>query len=219
MKKQLSILCLILGIHPGISAQEPNGVRSIPITHDSLLRSINGVRKDLEALRRLRVSGSVQAQYQIADSAGQQSYDGGNFAQNVDRRFMVRRGRVKFTYNNKNSEYVLQLNCTERGINVADAYIKLGIPKTKWLFIQAGLFNRPFGYEIQQSSSDRETPERGRFIQVLLQNERDMGAALILEAPKNTDLAGLKLVAGMFNGPGIPSNGDYNNPTKPFVND
>jgi phosphate-selective porin len=189
------------------------------ITNDSIQKSLNDIQKTLEVIKRVKINGWIQAQLQFADSSGQQSFDGGNFAVNSDKRFMIRRGRIKFTYQHQTSEYVLQVNLTERGINVADIYAKVTDPWTKWVSIQAGLFNRPFGFEVQQSSADRETPERSRYTQTLLQNERDMGAALMIEAPKKSKFYGLKFTGGFFNGTGIPSNGDYNNPTKPFVND
>jgi hypothetical protein len=192
---------------------------TMTISNDSLQKSLANLKKDLDVLKKIKINGWIQAQLQFADSSGQQSYDGGNFSPNTDKRFMIRRGRFKFTYANQLSEYVMQVNVTERGINAADVYAKVTDPWTKWMSLQVGLFNRPFGFEIQQSSADRETPERSRYTQVLLQNERDMGAALIIEAPKNSKFNGFKFTGGFFNGPGIPSNGDYNNPTKPFVND
>ncbi len=188
-------------------------------TNDSVQASIADIKKTLDVIKKTKITGWIQAQLQFADSAGQKSYDGGDFAPNTDKRFMIRRGRIRFAYENQNSIYVLQVNLTERGINVADIFAKVTDPWTKWMSLQVGLFNRPFGFEIQQSSADRETPERSRYTQVLMQNERDMGAALIIEAPKKSKWHGLKFTGGFFNGTGIPSNGDYNNPTKPYVND
>jgi hypothetical protein len=187
------------------------------VSNDSLQKSLLSLKKDMDVFKRLKISGWLQAQVQFADSSGQQSFDGGNFAPNVDKRFMIRRGRVRFGYTHQNSEYVLQINLTERGINLTDFFAKVTDPWTKWFALQAGLFNRPFGFEIQQSSADRETPERSRYTQVLLPNERDMGAMLVIEAPKKSEFYGLRISGGFFNGTGIPSNGDYY--TKPFVND
>jgi hypothetical protein len=212
MKQGLTLLLIVFLLVGNLEAQEQQD-----ITNDSIQRTLSSLRKDLEVLKRLKVSGWIQAQLQFADSSGQQSFDGGNFAPNVDKRFMIRRGRIRFGYTHQNSEYVLQVNLTERGINLTDFFGKVTDPWTKWFALQVGLFNRPFGFEIQQSSSDRETPERSRFTQVLLPNERDMGAMLIIEAPKKSTLTGLKLSGGFFNGTGIPTNGDYY--TKPFVND
>ncbi|MBI3519940.1 MAG: hypothetical protein HY062_11355, partial [Bacteroidetes bacterium] len=46
-----------------------------------------------------------------------------------------------------------------------------------------------------------------------------MGGMVIIEAPKKSKLYGFKASGGFFNGTGIPTNGDYNNPTKPYLND
>lgn len=216
MKNTIILLSAIVLFTSSLKAQETK-----EISNDSIQKSLTELKKAVDVMKKIKINGWIQAQLQFADSAGQKSYDGGDFAANNDKRFMIRRGRVKFTYQNQNSEYVLQVNLTERGINVADIYAKVTDPWTKWISLQVGLFNRPFGFEVQQSSADRETPERSRYTQILLQNERDMGGALIIEAPKKSKLNGLKFTGGFFNGVGIPSNGDYNNPTagKQFVND
>jgi phosphate-selective porin len=116
---------------------------------------------------------------------------------------MIRRGRIKFTYENGNVQYVAQLNMTERFVNVSDIYGKITDPFIKWVSLQAGIMNRPFGYDIQYSSADRESPERARYTQLLTPNERDMGAEIIIEAPKKSKLNGLKIVGGLFNGTGL----------------
>ncbi|WP_317898014.1 hypothetical protein [Aurantibacillus circumpalustris] len=187
--------------------------------NDSMKMSINSLKKDIDILRKLKISGYIQAQYQLADSIGQNSFDGGSFAPNSDSRFMIRRGRVKFAYSNNLADYVIQVNITDKGMNPTEVSAKITEPWTKWFGVKIGLFNRPFSFEVQQSSSVRETPERARYLQTLLSNERDIGAALVIEAPKNSKLHGLSFTGGFFNGTGIPSNGDYNNPNKPFYND
>lgn len=63
--------------------------------------------------------------------------------------------------------------------------------------------NRPFGYEIEQSSSIRETPERSRYTQILMPNERDMGAKITIAPPNGKKFHGFKLEVGMYNGQGI----------------
>ena len=216
MKKTIILLSAIVLFTNSLVAQEKKD-----ISNDSIQKSLTDLKKAVDVIKKLKISGWIQAQVQFADSAGQQSFDGGNFATNNDKRFMIRRGRVRFAYENQHSMYVLQVNLTERGINVADIFAKVTDPWTKWVSLQVGLMNRPFGFEVQQSSADRETPERSRYTQTLLQNERDMGGMIIIEAPKKSKLFGLKIAGGFFNGTGIPSNGDYNNPTagKIFVND
>src|SRR5688572_3496344 len=90
-----------------------------PANPDSLKKDIDQVKKDLSILKRIKISGYVQPQFQMADSAGQPSFAGGNFAPGVDYRFMIRRGRVKFQYTSPANEkgiststFVLQLDAT-----------------------------------------------------------------------------------------------------------
>jgi hypothetical protein len=164
-------------------------------------------------LKRLKISGYVQAQFQYADSSGQPAA-GGNFPAGTDKRFMVRRGRVKFQYNGAPnakdisvSQYVLQFDVTERGMTIKDAYAKLTDPWTGWFSVTAGLFSRPFGFEIGYSSSLRESPERARAIGILFPGEREVGAMLTIQAPKSSMFHPLKIDAGLFNGNGAPGPG------------
>ncbi len=198
MKTFLNLLAVLLLFNSSLKAQE----NKTP-DNDSLNKSIIAVKKELDILKRLKVNGWIQAQYQHADTVGAFNLDGGDFPVNVDSRFMIRRGRIKFTYENNNVQYVAQLNMTERFVNVADLYGKVTDPFIKWFSFQAGIMNRPFGYDIQYSSADRESPERSRYTQLLTPNERDMGAEIIVEAPKTSKIHGFKLVAGLFNGTGI----------------
>jgi len=67
------------------------------------------------------------------------------------------------------------------------------------------VFDRPFGYEISFSSSNRETPERSRLFQTLFPGERDLGAKLIV-APQTGPFSSLRLDVGLFNGVGPNAN-------------
>jgi hypothetical protein len=174
-----------------------------PLSNDSLTKEVHSVKKDLEILKKLKITGWVQAQMQFADSNGIANYDGGQFAANSDKRFMIRRGRIKFTYTDKNAQIVLQLNGTERGINVTEIFGVYTLPFFKWISISAGIMNRPFGYDIGYSSADRESPERARFTQTLMPNERDLGAKIIFAPTKESKLFGLRFDGGFYNGEGI----------------
>jgi hypothetical protein len=55
----------------------------------------------MTAAKKLKISGYVQAQYQKAESDGIESFAGGNFGTGIDNRFSIRRGRVKFTFDNQ----------------------------------------------------------------------------------------------------------------------
>jgi hypothetical protein len=120
---------------------------------------------------------------------------------------MLRRGRIRFDYihfnlNNKPSiQFVFQFDGTERGVFIRDFWGRIFENKYKLFAFTAGMFARPFSYELNLSSSDRETPERGRMSQILMRTERDLGAMISFE-PRKKDhpLRYLKIDAGFFNG-------------------
>ncbi len=199
MKKGLLSL-IVCGLMSTLFAQQATKQSEV---NDSILKSLSKLSTELGNYKNLKISGWIQAQFQTAESIGAKTFDGGDFLANSNNRFMIRRGRVKFTYTKGITQYVLQVNATERGINVVDIYGKITEPWLNSFSLTAGIMNRPFGFEIQQSSSDRETPERARFTQTLLPNERDLGAMITYEVPKGKKLAGLKVDAGFYNGTGI----------------
>jgi phosphate-selective porin len=172
----------------------------------SLLKTdstLNVVKKELAWLKKLKISGYVQGQWQYAEEKGIKSFAGGDFASGVNNRFTIRRGRVKFAYENKFALAVMQFDITEKGVGIKDAYLGITEPWIKAVGLTVGVFDRPFGYEISYSSSSRETPERSRLFQTLFPGERDLGAKLTLKAPKGSVLDFLALDAGVFNGNGI----------------
>ena len=174
----------------------------------------------LSKLSKLKVSGYIQAQYQNAGIDA----DGTNFKltnrsnaydllENQSYgRFGLRRGRIKFTYEDGLVQGVFQPDFTEKGIaaegnrNVVvfkDAYLSVKDPWFGTMAVKAGIFDRPFGHEISYSSSTRESPERSRIFQTLFPDERDVGAMVTLQAPKTSPYNFLKLEGGMFVGSGI----------------
>jgi hypothetical protein len=160
-------------------------------------------KTDLEIFKRLKISGYIQGQFQIAEQQGIKSYEGGDFSPISDKRFMIRRGRVKVAYETEITSAAIQIDATEKGVSLKDAYLSFREPWLKMFGITAGVFNRPFGYEIGYSSSLRESPERGRMSQILFPGERDLGAMLTINPWKTSRFNGIKLDAGLFSGNGI----------------
>lgn len=194
MKKHLLVLSIACGT--SLFAQQVS-------KEDSLKLVVNLLKTEVNQMKNLKISGWVQTQFQHAESKGAKTFDGGDFLPLSDNRFMLRRARVKFTYTNGLFQGVMQVNATERGVNLVEYFGKITDPWTKSLMLTTGVMNRPYGFEIQQSSSDRETPERARFTQILMPNERDLGAMLTFQPAKGKKLFGLKVDAGFFNGVGI----------------
>lgn len=164
----------------------------------------------------LSFTGYLQIQYQLADSSGIPSYNGGDFARSSDNRYMIRRGRFRMDYERKTSEgfyryyFALQFDGTERGVNIRDMFGRIYDNKWHNFVATFGVFNRPFGYELNYSSSLRESPERGRMSQILMKTERDIGAMISFEPQdKSSKFYPLKIDAGLFNGQGLTGIGEF----------
>jgi hypothetical protein len=159
----------------------------------------------VKKLQNFKISGYVQAQYQYGEADA--SLKVGTKNDNPDKGFHrigIRRGRIKLAYDDRFAAGTFQIDLTEKGINLKDAYLTV---KDAWFHsgcqIKAGVFNRPFGDEISYSSSVRESPERTILCQSLFPDERDLGLMLTLQAPSTSAWSILKLEAGIFAGNGI----------------
>jgi len=174
-------------------------------------RALPGARLD-----HIRISGYMQPQYQVASDTGISSFNGGDFPSNSNNRFMLRRGRIRFDYartypdGRNRFQFVFQFDGTERGVFIRDFWGRYWEHKLQLFALTTGMFARPFGFEINYSSSDRESPERGRMSQILMRTERDLGAMVTFEDRKRrTGLQFLKIDLGVFNGQGLTATEDF----------
>lgn len=181
---------------------------------DGTNETVAALKTTLDALKKIKVSGYIQTQFQVADSAGISSYEGGDFPPNVRSRFSVRRGRVKVNYDNDLSQYVFEIDASSSGVSLKDAYIWIKEPWLRTFALKTGAFYRPFGYEILRSHSVYETPEFARATQTLFPAERDLGVQLE-GAPETGTLSNFNFKAGLFNGVGITAN--ENDRVKDFI--
>ena len=162
------------------------------------------------------ITGYIQPQFQVAQQKGAHSFSGGDFAPNSNNRFTIRRGRLRFDYAHMNVNdqislyFVFQFDGSERGVFIRDFWGR--VFENKWQLFQltTGMFARPFGYEVNLGSADRESLERGRMSQTLMKVERDLGAMVSFE-PRRPDhpLRYLKVDAGLFNGQGLNATQEY----------
>lgn len=165
---------------------------------------------------RVKIGGYIQPQLQVAEVKGAKSFIGGDFEPNSNNRFMLRRGRLRIEYihfaENKGPsiQFVFQFDGSEKGFFTRDFWGRLMENKYKLFSLTTGIFARPFSYELNLGSADRESPERGRMSQILTKVERDLGAMISFE-PRKKDhpLKHLKIDAGFFNGPGLNSTADF----------
>lgn len=187
--------------------------------YDSTLFIRDTVVTTVRRFENLHFSGYMQPQFQVAQQEGISSYEGGNFGEHVNNRFMLRRARVKLDYILPNKAdnfpmalFTFQFEATERDLNIRDMFLRLYESKGQNFSLTAGLFARPFGYEVNLSSSYRETPERGRMSQILMPSERDLGAMVSYEPRKRTSkMRGIKFDVGVFNGQGKSGPAEFDN--------
>ena len=141
---------------------------------------------DLAKLTKIKLSGYIQAQWV--------NYEASNVYPN--NYFMVRRARIKFTYEPIDGiVFVLQPDFQPGNITIKDAYAQANDPWLKMFSLWVGKFNRP-NYEVEYSSSNREVAERSRVIRAIYPDERAIGAKLEIHPPKLP----LKFQLAIFNG-------------------
>jgi len=170
-KFRFTALMLIFTFALTAKAQEPTTeekITELKETVNGLLERLATDETDLQKLTKIKVSGYMQAQYQYFD----------NPAIQPNNYFMLRRARVKFTYEMVDGvKFVLTPEFVPGNLSVKDAYVVLNDRWTKAFSVWAGKFNRP-NYEVEYSSSSRELPERSTLIRTLYPNERAIGAKL-----------------------------------------
>lgn len=229
----LSSFFLSLLLSSAVAAQE-EAADSIPV-HPSVLEDVEQLKMHNESVneillemksyidlsRKLKFSGYMQTQFQATNGTGNGAYpiggfSGGAFPANVGSRFQVRRGRLKVQYENDItfSQYVLQVDVTQNGLGIKDAYINLKDPWTRDWNLRMGVFDRPFGFEVAYSSNMRETPERSRLAQTLFPGERELGAMIEFQ-PEFEPWSNYNLKLGMFNG--VLPNGNENDNRKDLI--
>jgi hypothetical protein len=169
----------------------------------------------VDALRKIKITGYIQPQWRITSNMPSDypslqrfaigGFNGGAFPENSRNLFQVRRGRIKVNYDNALTQFVIQIDAIQTGFTTKDAYLSVTEPWTKSIGLQMGIFDRPFGYEISYSSSNRETPERSRLFQTLFPGERELGGKLFF-TPQTGPLHFLHADVGVFNGSGPTGN-------------
>ncbi len=181
------------------------------LTETEKLEQRTGVLEEsVKKLQKLKVSGYIQAQLQVGEpdaimkvGNAVNEHPGRGYS-----RVGIRRGRIKFAYEEGIFSGVFQLDITEKGVGIKDAYLNIKDPWVGTNQLRAGVFDRPFGFEISYSSSRRESPERSTVFQTLFPDERDLGAMLVLQASKTSPWNFLKLEGGLFAGNGIKQETD-----------
>ena len=168
---------------------------------DSLEREVTTLDKVVRQLSKFRVSAYIQGQYQYGQADA--SLKVGERNEHPDKGFNrigIRRGRLKFEYNDGIGTGAIQINVSDKGVRFRDLYIGVKDPWTRRNRLMAGIFNRPFGYEVGYSTSRLESTERATIIQYFFPDERDLGLMLTLRAKETSPIHFFRLDAGLFAG-------------------
>lgn len=185
--KKIIALSLLASLPFAMKAQEAT-------TPDSIVRKPS----------KFKVSAYIQGQFQYGQEDATLKVGDKNEQEDKNfNRFGIRRGRLKLEYNDGIGTGAIQIDANEKGVSFRDLYIGIQDPWTKRSQLLAGVFNRPFGYEIGYSTSGLESPERATIIQYFFPDERDLGAMLTLRAKETSPIGFLRLDAGLFAGNSI----------------
>ena len=174
-------------------------------TSDSLqLKELEKRLNSVELANNFKVSGYFQGQFQWGENAAALKVGAPNSdPEKSFNRLGIRRGRLKFTMEKSITTAVFQVDLTEKGLGVKDAYLQIKDGNRTASALKVGLFNRPFGYEIERSSSARESPERSMIVSNLFPEERDLGALISLHSRQESKWNFIKLDLALMAGNGI----------------
>ncbi|ACF13363.1 phosphate-selective porin O and P [Chloroherpeton thalassium ATCC 35110] len=212
MMKKIAILLfsalLLLSIKSNAQAQDAT-IAELQKQLDELKREVKRLDASyeednafLDKLKKLKISGFIQSQYQVGESAGGFStYAGGNFDEGTRDRFLVRRGRLRLDYSSSWSTYAFHIDVTQGGVVIKDVFLTVKEPWVKSFSLTAGSFKWPFGYQILYPAHQRPAPEWSRVFETILPAARDLGAMLTY-SPESGCLSFLTVNAGLFNGTG-----------------
>jgi hypothetical protein len=164
--------------------------------HDEAIKEL---QNDVSALKKIKVSGYLQAQFEKSEKAGGFVADPYDANDPVKSRFNLRRSRIKVAYDAGSTQMVVQGDFSNAGFSLKDAYLDFSEPTFPMLSARIGVFNRP-NYEVEYSSSQRESPERSSVVRALYPNERDLGVMLTL-APEDLFVLQLAGFNNTFLGP------------------
>jgi len=181
-------------------------VSSQSVNNDSLKLNVQTALTSKPNPTPLRFIGNMQAQWQSTGPDG--SLKVGDSRNSIlesgksINRFGIRRGQLGAIYESESLKSMLVLNVTDKTGGIDQAHIDLLDPWVKWVTLVAGVFDRPYGFEVGYSSTKLEYSERSLLIRNLFPDDKDLGCMVRIQAPLSSPLSGLKLEAGLFSGNG-----------------
>jgi hypothetical protein len=196
--KKVTLFALTLGLLVPMMLAKPVLAQTTPT--DTLPQQVNTLRDringfedrlataegDLSKLTKIKLSGYIQAQYFNYEQSSNYPYNN----------FMIRRARIKVTYEATNGvAFVLEPDFQPGNFSIKNAYAQINEPWLKTFSLWAGKFDRP-DYEVEYSSSNLECLERSKVITTLYPDEKAIGFKLEVMPPKTH----LKVQLALLNG-------------------
>jgi hypothetical protein len=213
VKKAALIILVLCGVRGRTQEVEQDTLRP-GVSIDSLKEAINdhtmrfgalderlaGMESDLAKLTKIKISGYIQAQYDMYDYEDDNGpVPGSSTTAPVTNSFYLRRARIKFTYETADgTKFVLQPEYAFDKVSLKDAYVVLNDRWTHTFALYVGQFNKPT-YEVEFSSGSREFLERSLMTRVLYPTERDLGAKVEANLETKYQIP-LKLQFAILNG-------------------
>jgi hypothetical protein len=185
------------------TAELANRIDGLETKLGGLEEAQSATEASVSSLKKIKLSGYIQGRYEHSQASLEGLKSDGKNPANADR-FSVRRGRLKAVYEGKNAEFLLQIDATGDGVTLKDAEATFVDTWTPFnLRLTVGQFKVPFGYEILQSSSEREMPERSAIVRAYFDGERDRGLRLTARYEF------LRLAIALINGNGVKDTSVY----------
>ncbi len=206
----LAALMAILMSATLIHAQRKEGDTTPPDTlfFGEIEKTLDSLDRRATKLEALKISGYVQAEWQHFDqstSAGGRAVPG--YFESRKNFFTIRRGELKLQYRSANITATVIPDITENGVAIREAWgeVRLldAVRDGTGLAFRAGMLYRP-NYEVELSSSLRESPERAQVARAFYPGDRDLGLLFIVQ-PVLAENFDPMLRLGIFNGPGAPN--------------
>src|SRR4051812_34090366 len=100
-------LIILLFTTAALATNQLRAQQATTIAIDSLTKNVAHLNDEIGKLKRLKITGYILPQWQYIDSAGAPSFAGGDFSNGSNKyysRFAMREGRIKLTYDYKNTQ-------------------------------------------------------------------------------------------------------------------
>jgi len=195
MKKILILFFLLFAVRAFTQSSKVDSLKNSIDDPQSNSKSIENrlasTENDVSKLKKIKISGYVQAQYEYYDKAPKPV---------PDNTFFIRRARLKTSYETSAGlKYVVESDFSTGNITVKDAYAVVNDPWLKVFSLTMGQFCRP-DYEVEYSSGTREVLEYSKVITSLYPGEREIGAKFEAKPKSLPILCQLAVFNGNFTG-------------------